>query len=346
LIGSTVNNRYKIESELGRGGMGTVYRAHDSTLNRDVALKLISNTDLGTEGRSRLLNEAQTVAQLDHPNIVTVFDAGEFESKPYIVMQLVEGGTLYEQKPESIDETLTIVKQVCAALEYAHQRDVVHRDLKPENVALSDDGTTKLMDFGLARSVTSRMTSEGNIVGTVFYMAPEQAMGQELDGRADLYALGVMLYELTTGELPFIDENPIAVITQHLNAPVVPPRAKNEEIPAYLDNLILNLMEKDPQDRLESAAAVLQILESPEDADASLRERKEVTVLDRIVRGRIVGRTGEYEEARTLWRDVADGAGQTLLISGEPGIGKTRLMREVVTQSEVSGGRALVGEAR
>ncbi len=345
MIGTTVNDRYKIESELGRGGMGTVYRAHDSTLNRDVALKLMSNTDLGTEGRSRLLNEAQTVAQLDHPNIVTVFDAGEFESKPYIVMQLIEGGTLYDQRPESLEETLNIVTQVCAALDYAHRRDVVHRDLKPENVAVSENGTAKLMDFGLARSVTSRMTSEGNIVGTVFYMAPEQAMGQELDGRADLYALGVMLYELTTGELPFVDDNPIAVITQHINAPVVPPRAKNEEIPAYIDNLILKLMEKDPQDRLESAAAVLEILESPEDADASLRESKELTVLDRIVRGRIVGRKVEYEEARTLWREVADGTGQTLLISGEPGIGKTRLMREVVTQSEVSGGRALVGEA-
>lgn len=345
MIGTIVNERYKIESELGRGGMGTVYRAHDSTLNRDVALKLMSNTDLGAEGRARLLNEAQTVAQLDHPNIVTVFDAGEHEGKPYIVMQLVEGGTLHEHRPADLDEILHIVKQVCAALEYAHQRGVIHRDLKPENVALSEDGTTKLMDFGLARSVASRMTSEGNIVGTVFYMAPEQAMGQELDGRADLYALGVMLYELTTGELPFVDENPIAVITQHINSPVVPPRAKREDLPGYVDNLILKLLEKDPKDRPESAAAVLAILESPEEAEESLRERKELFVLDRIVRGRIVGRQDEYEEARALWHEVTNGSGQTLLISGEPGIGKTRLMREVVTQSEVSGGRALVGEA-
>jgi len=342
LIGNTINERYQVKSELGRGGMGTVYRAHDSTLSRDVALKLMSNTDLGTQGRARLLNEAQTVAQLDHPNIVTVFDAGEYEGKPYIVMQLVEGGTLHEHRPDNLDEILHVVKQVCAALDYAHQRDVIHRDLKPENVAISEDGTAKLMDFGLARSVASRMTSEGNIVGTVFYMAPEQAMGQELDGRADLYALGVMLYELTTGELPFVDENPIAVITQHINSPAVPPRVKNEDIPPYVDRLILKLLEKDPQDRPESAAAVLEILESPDEA---LRGGKDFSVLDRIVRGRIVGRKDEYEEARALWREVENGAGQTLLISGEPGIGKTRLMREVVTQSEVSGGRALVGEA-
>lgn len=345
LIGNTINERYQVKSELGRGGMGTVYRAHDSTLNRDVALKLMSNTDLGTQGRARLLNEAQTVAQLDHPNIVTVFDAGEYEGKPYIVMQLVEGGTLYEQRPDKLDEILRVVKQLCAALDYAHQRDVIHRDLKPENVAISEDGTAKLMDFGLARSVASRMTSEGNIVGTVFYMAPEQALGQELDGRADLYALGVMLYELTTGELPFVDENPIAVITQHMNSPVVPPLAKNEDLPPYVDRLILKLLEKDPQDRPESAAAVLEILESPDDSDEALREDKDFSVLDRIVRGRIVGRKDEYEEARALWREVENGAGQTLLISGEPGIGKTRFMREVVTQSEVSGGRALVGEA-
>jgi tetratricopeptide (TPR) repeat protein len=345
LIGTTINDRYRIEEEIGRGGMGTVYRAHDSTLNRDVALKLMSNADLGTEGRARLLNEAQTVAQLDHPNIVTVYDAGEFESKPYIIMQLVDGGTLYDRKPESLDEMLGIIKQVCAALDYAHQRDVIHRDLKPENVAVSDGGSAKLMDFGLARSVASRMTSEGNIVGTVFYMAPEQAMGQDLDPRADLYALGVMLYELTTGELPFVDDNPIAVITQHINAPVVPPRAKNKDIPAHIDNLILKLMAKEPEQRLHSAANVLEILESPEEVDVALREGKELTVLDRIVRGRIVGRKEEYEEARTLWNEVATGSGKTLLISGEPGIGKTRLMREVVTQTEVSGGRALVGEA-
>lgn len=345
MIGTTINQRYKIGKELGRGGMGTVYHAHDSTLKRDVALKLMSNTNLGTEGRSRLLREARTVAQLDHPNIVTVYDAGQHEGEPYIVMQLVEGGTLHEQKPESLDEILLIIQQVCTALEYAHQHGVIHRDLKPENVALSEDGSVKLTDFGLARSVASRMTSEGNIVGTVFYMAPEQAMGQELDARADLYALGVMLYELTTGQLPFVDDNPIAVITQHINAPVVPPRAKREDLPGYVDNLILKLLEKDPRDRPESAAAVLEILESPEEAEDSLRQQRELTVLDRIVRGRIVGRKEEYEEARALWHEVTNGIGQTLLISGEPGIGKTRLMREVVTQTEVSGGRALVGEA-
>jgi tetratricopeptide (TPR) repeat protein len=345
LIRTTINERYHIIEELGQGGMGTVYRALDTVLQREVAVKFMSGAEIGTEGRARLLSEARIVAQLDHPNIVSVYDAGEYQGSPYIVMQLVEGGTLRQKEPESLEEILHITRQVCEGLEHAHGHGVVHRDLKPENVALTEDGMTKLMDFGLALSMSSRMTRQGEIMGTVFYMAPEQAMGQELDARADLYALGIMLYELTTGQLPFEDENPIAVITQHLNAPVVPPRALNEDLPGYLENLILKLLEKDPQDRPESAGAVLQILESPEKLGAPLREGKQLTVLDRIVRGRIVGRKEEYEQARDLWQLAAAGAGQTLLISGEPGVGKTRLMREIVTQAEVSGGRALVGEA-
>ena len=325
--------------------MGIVYRAYDATLQREVAVKLLSNANLGTEGQARLLREARTIAQLDHPNIVAVHDAGDYEGSPYIVMQLVEGRTLHEKRQESLDETLVISKQICKALEHAHQHGVIHRDLKPENVILSEGGTAKLMDFGLARSVASRMTSEGTIVGTVFYMAPEQALGQEVDARVDLYALGVMMYELTTGQLPFEGDGPVAVIAKHINAPVVPPKAIQQDIPGYLDNLILKLLKKDPEDRFDSASAVLQILDSPFESGETLGDSVEHSVLDRIVRGRMVGRREEYEEARSIWVKAISGAGQTLLISGEPGIGKTRLMREIVTQSEVSGGRVLVGEA-
>lgn len=130
----------------------------------------MSNTDLGTEGRARMLREAQLTAKLEHPNIVTVYDAGEYEEKPFIVMQLVEGETLAEKPPKDLDETLEFAKQMCAALEHAHNLGIVHRDLKPENVIIDRDGVLKLMDFGLARSVTSRLTSEGGIVGTVYYI--------------------------------------------------------------------------------------------------------------------------------------------------------------------------------
>jgi ABC-type oligopeptide transport system substrate-binding subunit len=341
MIGTTLGGRYRLEEELGHGGMGTVYRAHDTVLRRDVAVKLLSNARLGTEGHSRLLREAQIVARLDHPNIVTVHDVGQHQGKPFIVMQLVEGGTLDDRRPANLHETVQIIKQVCVALEYAHQLGIIHRDLKPENVALSPDGTAKLMDFGLARSVATRITAEGTLMGTVHYMAPEQALGKELDRRADLYALGVMFYELTTGQLPFSDDSPVAVISQHLHAPVVPPRARNPEISAELNRLIVQLMAKDPVDRPGTAEQVYQFLERPDLLEASRPEGEEVSTLDRIARGRMVGREAEFSKARALWYQAVGGESQILVVSGEPGVGKTRLLREISTQAEVMGAHVL-----
>ncbi|NIO68859.1 MAG: protein kinase, partial [Anaerolineae bacterium] len=343
MIGTLLSERYRLDAELGRGGMSIVYRARDTVLKRDVAIKVMSAAALGTEGRARLMHEAQSAAQLNHPNIVSVHDAGEADGSPFIVMELVEGESLHDRRLEALDNVLAVARQICAALKHAHTNGIIHRDLKPENVLLAPDGTAKLMDFGLARSVASRLTSEGTIVGTVFYLAPELALGQDFDGRADLYALGVMLYELTTGQLPFMADDPVAVITQHLHAPAVPPRAKNDQIPPALDALILRLLSKDPQDRPGSAAEVLQILDAPDILDKEAAPAEELSVLERIGRGRLVGRKHELQEARALWNRALSGQGQMLLISGEPGIGKTRLVRELVTQAEVSGGRALVG---
>ncbi len=343
MIGMVLNDRYRLDAELGRGGMGVVYRAHDILLDRDVAVKVLSATALSTESRARLLREAQAAAKLNHPHIVSIHDAGEAEGVPFIVMELVEGESLHDRRPQALDDILAIARQVCAALEHAHAHGIIHRDLKPENVLLTPDGTAKLMDFGLARSVASRLSSEGTIFGTVFYLAPELALGQDFDGRADLYALGVMLYELTTGQLPFTADDPVAVITQHLHAPVVPPRAKNDQIPPTLNTLILCLLNKAPQDRPASAAEVLQILDAPDILDKEAAPAEELSMLERIGRGRLVGREHELQEARALWNRALSDQSQMLLISGEPGIGKTRLVRELVTQAEVSGGRALVG---
>lgn len=323
--------------------MGTVYRANDSALERDVAIKLMSNSKLGTEGRTRLLREAKLVAKLDHPNIVTVFDTGEVDKNPYIVMQLVEGHTLYEKPPKGLEEITTIMRQVCTALEHAHNNGIIHRDLKPENVIIETGGKVKLMDFGLARSVASRLTSEGTIIGTVFYMAPEIALGQEIDERTDLYSLGVMLYELTTGVMPFEDADPVAVISQHIHAPVVPPRAKNEDLPPALNDLIVSLLSKAPADHPASASEVIGTLDSPNLLDKDATPAEELTMLDRIVRGRMVGRKKEFEDARAAWKKAAAGDGQLLLISGEPGIGKTRLTREISTHADVTGGQVFVG---
>ena len=365
MIGQKINNRYRIDRELGKGGMGIVFRGYDELLNRIVAVKVLNKGTLGSKGSSRLLREAQNAAQLNHPNIVTIFDAGQDGEIPFIVMEYVEGDSLYNLAHEtanrndnrtstqiSINETVEISQQVCSALDHAHQHDIIHRDLKPENVLLSSEGSAKLMDFGLARSVASRMTVEGTIIGTVFYLAPELALGQEYDGRADLYALGVMLYELLTNRFPFSGDDPLAVISQHINSPVVPPRAHNEDIPTPLNSLILKLLSKDPADRPDSAAQVRTALRASVDSSLSIdstldsvpAEGDTFTVLDRIVRGRLYGRENELAETRQIWNKAASGEGQLLLFSGEPGIGKTRLVREIATQIKVSGGKIYIGE--
>ncbi|MDH3943206.1 MAG: ABC transporter substrate-binding protein [Anaerolineae bacterium] len=343
MIGRSIDERYRLDGEIGQGGMGTVYRGHDTRLGRDVAIKLMSNSKLGTDGRARLLHEAQATAKLNHTNIVTVHDAGETEEGPYIVMEIVEGDTLHERPPTELEEIVEVGRQICAALEHAHENGIIHRDLKPENVVRDANGTAKLMDFGLARSVASRLTSEGTMMGTVFYMAPEQAMGKEIDGRADLYSLGVMLYELVTRGLPFADEDPVAVITQHLYSPVVPPMAKDDSIPPRLNDLIVQLLSKEPDERPATAGDVREMLKAKDLLDKEAAPAEEVSVLDRIVRGRMVGRRKEFEQARERWNEAKVGKGFLLLISGEPGIGKSRLLREISTHVEVSRGIVLTG---
>ena len=332
--------------------MGTVYRAHDTWLGRDVAVKLLNAGGLGEEARQRLLREARAAAQLNHPNIVAVYDVGfvqDTEGRPFIVMEWVQGETLYLRPPTALTEAVMIARQVCAALEHAHAHGVIHRDLKLENILRTPDGAVKLTDFGLARSLSTRLTAEGRVLGTVFYLAPELALGQPFDGRADLYALGVVLYELTTYRLPFNADDPIAVISQHLYAPVVPPSTYNDKLPPALEALILRLLNKQPEDRPASAAEVREALEHI--AHSGERETTAVITgigvsspLERMARGRLVAREHEMAEATALWRRAMTGDAQALLISGEPGIGKTRFARELEALAEVSQARVFVGE--
>jgi predicted ATPase len=342
-IGTLFNNRYLLNEQLGKGAMGAIYRAHDTVLDRDIALKIVSQGALGTEGRVRLLREAQSAAKLNHPNIVSIFDAGEVGDQPYIVMELIEGKSLYEDKPQGQTEIIKISKQICSALAHAHKNDIIHRDLKPENVLRTPSGSVKLTDFGLARSVSSRMSVEGTIVGTVFYIAPESVQGKTVDGRADLYALGIMLYEWCTGVLPFTAEDPLGVISQHLYTLPVPPHIHNPEILPGMDALILRLLSKTPEDRPSSAEEVSDALEALLKSSGD-GQSAPVFQLERIMHGKVVGRQRELEEVSRLWQLTAAGEGQVLLISGEPGIGKTRLARELMVRAAVSGGKVLMGE--
>ena len=363
MINLLLNDRYQITAEIGRGGMGIVYRAFDILLERDVAVKVLSTNDLGSQGRARLLREAQAAARLNHPNIISIFDAGDANGLSFIVMELLDGDSLYEKKPETLDAILDVLCQVCSALEHAHAHGIIHRDLKPENVILTSSGVAKLTDFGLSRSISARVSVEGGIVGTVYYLAPEQALKQDVDARADLYALGVMMYELLAGRLPFIADDPLGVISQHLNAPVVPPSTYNAShnrsaIPPALDSLVVRLLSKNPEDRPSSAAEVrsvlLKVIEDPALEEITVQgdicTTGEFSPLHRLALGRMVGRKREIGEIKALWREVLsrrmDSVAFTrgvLIITGETGVGKTPLLKETRTLAEVSGALVVQG---
>lgn len=258
-------DRYRIVREIGRGGMGIVYEARDDRLERTVAIKRMSPERLDARARERFLREARAAAALDHPNIVTVHDAGEAGGFPYLVLEYVPGPSLEEHPPESLDEALLVARRICDALEHAHGRGLVHRDLKPANVLVvrgPDGPRVKLTDLGIALAPgSSRVTRAGTILGTPSFLSPEQALGREIDGRADLYSLGVMLYRWATGRLPFTGDDPLALVSQHLHAPVVPPQALSPDLPAGLAEVILRLLAKEPSARYRDAAALRRALE-------------------------------------------------------------------------------------
>jgi predicted ATPase len=264
-----LKDRYRIETELGRGGIGIVYRAIDTLLQRPVAVKVLALTGNDQSYNLRLINEALVVARLNHPNIVTVYDAGEQNGQPFVVMELVAGKNLRDAPPTSLTEVLIMGRQVCAALAHAHAAGVIHRDIKPENVMVvtpvldvETEPRFKLMDFGLAHTVDApHLTKEDTLVGTLAYLAPEVIQGQSASIQSDLYALGVLLYELVAGHEPFRGESVGAVLVQHLFDPVTPPSTYNPAIPAWLDDLVLRLLSKNPDERPASAGEVRYVIE-------------------------------------------------------------------------------------
>jgi len=349
MLGTVLKDRYRVEAKLGEGGMGVIYRAHDTLLNRPVAIKSLVPALAGEEGIKRLLREAQAAAQLTHPNIVAVYDVIDEGDTRLIVMEYVEGRPLSDLIPLEVPRALDLAVQVCRALEYAHGRGVIHRDIKPENIMVTD-GSAKVMDFGLARSEgRSRLTQSGLIVGTVAYMAPEQVLGGTVDARSDLYSLGCVLYEVLTGRRPFAGDDPFTVLSQHVNVMPVAPAWHNAAIPPTLDAIIMRLLAKDPAERYQAAAAVVEALElvsaEPETATPVQAEAPatRTALLQRIVRGRLVGRAAELQELREHLDRMLGGEGRLVLLSGEPGIGKTRLAEELAVYAHLRGAWVLRG---
>jgi len=357
---SFANGRYQVKRFLGEGGKKRVYVAYDGSLDREVALAVIKTESLDETSKTRITREAQAMGRLgDHPHILQIHDLGEDNGRPYMVLPLMPGGDverLIDQAPNHqipLEQAMDIAKQVCLGLEFAHSRGIVHRDLKPGNVWLTEDGTAKIGDFGLAVALDrSRLTQEGMMVGTVAYMPPEQAMGGSVTPRSDLYSLGAMLYEMVTGRPPFLGDDSVSIIGQHINTPPVAPTWHNGQCPRSLEALIMRLLAKNPSERPESATDVLSALAAIDLATSVEQPAAGVDdghALDSLAGGVFVGRQREMGELKACLEDALSGRGRLVTLVGEPGIGKTRTALELATyaglrQAQVLWGRCYEGE--
>jgi eukaryotic-like serine/threonine-protein kinase len=294
LIDTLLDGRYRVIRKLGTGGMATVYLAEDQELGRRVALKLLDDRHANDEQFvERFRREAESAAGLSHPNVVQIYDRGETEGTYYIAMEYLEGKTLKElivaRGPTPVRVAIDYTRQILSALDFAHRHGIVHRDIKPHNVVVAPDGRLKVTDFGIARSGTSQMTEAGSIIGTAQYLSPEQAQGKPVHPSSDLYSVGVVLYEMLTGTVPFTGDTALEIAMKHLNTVPEPPSGKRPpgigEVPHELDLVVLRALAKDPADRYRTAREM--------DAD-----------LGRVAQGLPVSH--ETEEAATM---VLSGAG-------------------------------------
>ena len=265
-VGKKLDGRYEIRELIGIGGMANVYRCYDTVDDREVAIKILKDEYLNNEEFiRRFKNESKAIAVLSHPNIVKVYDVSFGDMIQYIVMEYIDGITLKEyinqQGTLSWKETVHLITQILMALSHAHSKGVVHRDIKPQNMMLLSDGTIKVTDFGIARFSNSTRTMTEQAIGSVHYIAPEQAKGDITDGKTDIYSIGVMMYEMLTGKLPFDGDNAVSVALMHLQVIPEAPRTLNPSIPEGIEEITLKAMQKQPMDRYQSAQDMLTDIE-------------------------------------------------------------------------------------
>ncbi len=336
-IGQTISH-YRLGDRLGGGGMGVVYQAHDTRLDRPVALKFLPEAyTQDPRALERFQREARTASALNHPHLCTIYAIDEYQGQPFLVMELIEGQTLrglVGQRP-SLVTLAEVIGQVAKALAAAHAAGIVHRDIKPENIMVRDDGYVKVLDFGLARRLPTGLASTssgeasdpGLLLGTLRYMSPEQARSETASSASDIFALGIVLYELAAGQHPFPADSHIGVLNAIMAQPPLPPTRLNPEIPAALEGLLLRMMEKDPRLRPQAA-----------EVDAALTELARNTTGPHAGAGLLsiqrhtVGRQPELAELRAGFASVVAGRGLLLCVAGEPGIGKTTLVEEFLEE--------------
>ncbi|MGM0410463.1 MAG: Stk1 family PASTA domain-containing Ser/Thr kinase [Bacillota bacterium] len=282
MIGKVLNNRYKIKNELGKGGMAIVYEAKDLLLDREVAIKMLRSEHVSDKNFiEKFHHEAKAVARLSHPNVVSIFDIGQDEDKHYLVMEDIKGKNLKDiiksRGKIPIAEALDITNQILSALKVAHKKDIIHCDIKPHNILITPDKQVKVTDFGIAKAVSATTTMTDTIMGSANYFSPEQAKGGDIKAHSDLYSVGVVLYEMLTGEVPFKADSPISVALKHIKESATPPKEINEKIPVQLNDFILKALSKDPENRFQSAEkmresslAILQKLRRKKDSNSTI----------------------------------------------------------------------------
>jgi eukaryotic-like serine/threonine-protein kinase len=267
VIGTLVNGRFRLEEQVGSGGMSTVYRAFDETLERTVAIKLMHRSLSGDADQlERFRREARAAARLSHPHVVTVIDAGEDDGHPYIVFEFVDGETLKSRikrlGPLAVVEAVAYAIEIGRALGAAHEQRLVHRDVKPQNVLIDPDGRAKVTDFGIARSLEAKgLTATGRVLGTTDYVSPEQALGHEVTGQSDIYSLGIVLYEMLTGETPFHADTQVAVAMKHVRDPLPDVQRRRPEISATLAAVVERSTAKETQNRYPAVSQMVHDLE-------------------------------------------------------------------------------------
>jgi len=313
LLGTTLNGRYRLEARIGTGGMSSVYRALDETLERPVAIKLM-NREIATDSDQleRFRREARAVAQLSHPHLVGVIDYGEDQGRPYIVLEYVEGETLKERIRRNgeldVSEAVAYAIEIARALGAAHARHIVHRDVKPQNVLIDEEGSAKVTDFGIARSLDDDgLTADGRVLGTTDYVSPEQALGHDVTGQSDLYSLGIVLYEMLTGSVPFRGENQVAVAMKHVREELPDVHTLRPEVSASLAAVIDRATAKDLHERYRSDEELIADLEDvlALEAARSGSATGEATTVLRTLPSRTRRRVPLRVRSRPAWIAVA-----------------------------------------